>query len=144
MVTITPMSTVPAVEGTENLLVQLTEGLCQAYSTSATIQPSHVVNFSIGAATIEPVTDGDTTTYSAIVPVTVTGQITYVPKGCCPCKSVTRLFAESFTVGFTGLTAAPTTFNVTTGMSTSGPANVKSCNRAYGYNINTAITITAA
>jgi len=144
MITITPISTNPTTEGSEEMLVSLTEGLCQAYSTSATIQPSYVVNFTPGTATIEQVTVGTTTTYNAIVPITARGSITYLPKGNCPCNSVTKLFAETFNVGFTGLTTAPTAFTITTEMQTSGAANVKCCNRAYGYNINTAILITAS
>lgn len=57
---------------------------------------------------------------------------------------MTKLFAEQITVGFTGLTTSPTAFSVTTNMETTGPANIKSNNRAYGYNINTAITVTAS
>ena len=141
MITIVPIPSATASATTEQLLVQLTEGLCQAYSTSATIQPQSSVSFIVGTPTIEPVTVGDDTTYSAMLPIDVIGQITYIPRG--KQRAITKLFAETFTVGFTGLAAAPTAFNLTTGMQTKGPANVKNCNRAYGYNINTALTITA-
>lgn len=142
MITITPIPSASASASSEQLLIQLNEGLCQAYSTSATVQPQSSISFIVGDAKIETVKGTSSNTYNAMVPIDVIGQITYLPKG--KCKAITKLFAETFTVGFTGLTTAPTTFTITTGMQTTGPYNVKSCNRAYGYNINTAITITAS
>lgn len=142
MVTIVPIPSATASASSEQLLVQVTEGLCQAYSTSATIQPQSSLSFVVGTPSTESVTSGTTTTYNAIVPIDIIGQITYQAKNST--RVINKLFAETFTVGFTGLTAAPTTFTVTTGMQTTSPYNVKSCNRAYGYTINTAITITAA
>ena len=142
MVTITSIPSATAAAGTQQQLVQLVEPLCKPFNDSSTIQPISSVTFTVGAVQVEPVTSGSTTTYSAIVPINVTGYITYRPYG--KCGTVTKLFAEKFTVAFTGLTASPTTFTITTGMQTKGSANVKSCNKAYAYNINTAVTITAA
>lgn len=142
MVTITSILSATAAANTQQQLVQLVEQLCKPYNSSSTIQPVSSVTFTVGAVTVEPVTSGETTTYSAIVPINVTGYITYTPYG--KCNSITKLFAEKFTVAFTGLTANPTTFTITTGMQTKGSANVKRCNKAYAYNINTAVTITAA
>lgn len=141
MITILPIPSATASATTQRLLVQVNEVLCQAYSTSSSIQPQFSITFTPGTATIRNVA-GTTTTYDAIVPIVAKINITYVPKG--KCKAITKLFTEIFNVGFTGLATSPTSFTITTGIQTSGASNIKSCNRAYGYNINTAITITAA
>ena len=139
MITLLPIQVGEAAVDNQQLLVQLTEALCQAYSTSSSIQPQYQVTFTPGIVTTEQNSSGTSTTYDAILPITITWSITYVPKNGC--RAITKLFTETFTVGFTDLTTAPTSFAITTGMQTSGAANVKSCNKAYGYNINTAITI---
>lgn len=142
MVVITPIPSATASATSQQLLVQLTEGLCQAYSTSSVIQPNHTISFTIGKPTVKTVVGATANTYNAIVPITISGSITYLPKRGC--RALTKLFAEQITVGFTGLTTSPTAFSVTTNMETTGSANIKSNNRAYGYNINTAITVTAS
>ena len=139
MVVITPIPSATASPTSQQLLVQLTEGLCQAYSTSSVIQPNHTISFTIGKPTVKTVVGATANTYNAIVPITISGSITYLPKRGC--RALTKLFAEQITVG---LTTSPTAFSVTTNMETTGPANIKSNNRAYGYNINTAITVTAS
>lgn len=106
------------------------------------IQPQSSVTFTPGIATTKAITSGTTTTYSTILPILVTGSIVYQPKGTC--RAVTKLFNETFSVAFTGLTTAPTNFTITEGIQTKYPSNIKCCNRAYEYDINTAITITAA
>lgn len=142
MVTVTSIPVATASATVNQLLVQLKEPLCQAYNTAASIQPQSSVTFTAGTATTQAVTVGAATTYSSILPITVTGSIVYLPKGSC--RAVTKLFTETFSVAFTGLAAAPTNFTIATGIETTEPYNIKSCNRAYGYNINTAITVTAA
>lgn len=141
MITILPIPVATPAADQQQLLVQLKEALCQAYCTSSGIRPTFNVTFTPGIATTRTVS-GTTTTYDVILPITVTGTITYRPKNCC--NAVTRMFTETFNIGFTGLTTAPTTFTITTGLQTSSASNIKSCNRAYGYDINTAITVTAA
>lgn len=142
MITVTPIPAASASATTNQLLVQLTEQLCQPFNIASSIQPQSSVTFTAGTATTETVTVGSTTTYRSILPITVTGSIVYIPKGTC--RAVTKLFTEKMTVAFVGLSTAPTTFTITQLMQTKEPANVKCCNRAYAYNINTAISITAA
>lgn len=142
MITITPIPMATASASSISLLVQLKENLCQAYNINSSIQPQSSITFTAGKATTEPFPAGGTNVYNTMLPITVTGTITYVPKGTC--RAVTKLFTETFTVAFSGLTTSPTTFNIAVGQQTKEPANVKCCGRAYGYTINTAINVTAA
>lgn len=142
MITIVPIPVGTPSASSVSLLVQLKQNLCKAYNTSSSIQPQSNVAFTAGQATIQPVTVGGTTTYDAMLPITATYTITYVPKGCC--SAVTRLFAETFTVAFSGLTTSPTAFNITVGQQTKELSAIKRCGKTYGYTINTAINITAA
>lgn len=142
MITVTPISVASPSASSNSLLVQVKESLCQAFNVISSIQPQSNITFTAGTATTEAVTSGSTTTYRSILPITVTGSIVYQPKGTC--RTVTKLFTETFSVAFGGLSSAPTNFTITTGIQTREPANIKCCNRAYGYIINTAITITAS
>lgn len=125
-----------------SLLVQLKENLCQAFNTNSSVQPQSSVTFTAGTATTQAVPSGGTTVYNAMLPITATISITYQPKG--QCRAVTRLFTETFTVAFSGLTTSPTAFNIAVGQQTKEASNIKCCGRAYGYTINTAINVTAA
>lgn len=142
MITITSIPLGTASVSSMSLLVQLKENLCQAYSTNSSTQPQSDITFKAGTATTQAVTVGDTTVYNTMLPIIVTGTITYLPKGTC--RVVTKLFTETFTVAFSGLTTSPTTFTINVGQQTKEPSNIKCCGRAYGYTINTAINITAA
>lgn len=142
MITITPIPMGTASVSSISFLVQLKENLCQAYNINSSVQPQSNVTFTAGKATIQPFPTGGATVYNAMVPITATGTITYVPKGTC--RAVTKLFTETFTVAFSGLTTSPTSFNIAIGQQTKEPANIKCCGRAYGYTINTAINVTAA
>lgn len=142
MVTVTSIPVATASNTVNQLLVELREPLCQAMSASSMIQPQTSVTFTPGIATTRAITVDGTTTYSSILPILVTGSIVYQQKGTC--RAVTKLFNETFSVAFTELTTAPTNFTITEGIQTKYPSNIKCCNRAYEYDINTAITITAA
>lgn len=142
MITIIPIPMGTASVSSISLLVQLKENLCQAYNINSSIQPQSNITFTAGTATIQPYPTGGATVYNAMLPITVTGTITYIPKGTC--RTVTKLFTETFTVAFSGLPTSPTSFNIAVGQQTKEPANIKCCGRAYGYNINTSINITAA
>lgn len=142
MITITPIPMGTASVSSLSLLVQVKESLCQAFGANSKIQPQSSITFNAGTATTQAVVVGGATVYNAMLPITVVGSITYLPKGSC--RAVTKLFTETFTVAFSGLTTSPTTFTVNVGQQTKEPTNIKCCNRAYGYTINTAINITAA
>lgn len=100
------------------------------------------MTFTPGTATTRTVPGTSASTYDAIVPITVSGTITYQPKGRC--YAVTKMFSEIFTVAFVGLSSSPTRFTITQGLQTQYPSNIRCCNKAYEYDINTAVTITAA
>lgn len=142
MVTVTSIPAATASASRNLLLVQLREALCQAMSLNSTIQPQVNLTFTTGTPTTRAVPGTTASTYDAIVPVIVSGSIVYQPKGTC--RTVTKLFNETFSVAFVGLTTAPTTFTVDTGLQNRYPSNIKCCGRAYEYDINTAISITAA
>lgn len=142
MVTVTSIPAASASASTNLLLVQLREALCQAMSLNSTIQPQVSVTFTPGVATTRTVAGTSSSTYDAIVPITVSGSIVYQPKGTC--RAVTKLFNETFSVAFVGLSTSPTTFTITQGLQTKYPGNVKCRNRAYEYDINTAISIVAS
>lgn len=142
MITVTSIPVASASASSNSLLVQLKEALCQAMSLNTAILPQVNVTFTPGTATTRTVAGTSASTYDAIVPITVSGSITYQSKGrCC---AVTKLFSETFSVAFVGLSTAPTRFTITQGLQTVYPNNIKCCNRAYEYDINTAVTITAA
>lgn len=142
MVTVTTIPAASASATRNLLLVQLREALCQAMSLNSMIKPQVNVTFTAGTATTRTVPGTSASTYDAIVPIIVSGSIVYQPKGSC--RAVTKLFNEIFSVAFVGLSTAPTTFTIETGLQEMYPSNVKGCNRAYEYDINTAISITAA
>ena len=106
------------------------------------IKPQVNMTFTAGTATTRTVPGSTASTYDAIVPIIVSGSITYKAKGSC--RAVTKLFSETFSVAFVGLSTSPTTFTITQGLQTMYPDNIKCCNRAFEYDINTAISITAS
>lgn len=142
MVTVTSIPAASASASRNLLLVQLKEALCQAMSTNSLIKPQVSLTFTTGTATTRTVPGTSASTYDAIVPIIVSGSIVYQPKGSC--RAVTKLFNETFSVAFVGLSTAPTTFTIEQGLQNMYPDNIKCCGRAYAYDINTAISITAA
>lgn len=142
MITVTTIPVATASASTNRLLVELREALCQAMSINSLIQPQVSLTFTPGTATTRTVPGTSASTYDAILPIVVSGTIVYQPKGMC--RAVTKMFSETFSVAFVGLATSPTTFTITQGLQTMYPNKIKCCNRAYEYDINTAISIVAA
>lgn len=109
----------------------ITENLCQAFCTNASIQPIADVSYSVGSIQVANGT--------AFVTINASGSILYYPKGSNTTR--TKLFNESFVVAFVG-TGTPT-IALTQTPNVEGASNIKCCNRAYGYTITTNVTITA-
>lgn len=114
----------------------ITENLCQCYCLNADIQPTADVKYSVAS---QQVVNG--MTYLTIL---AKGSITYLPKnsGRCCCRPLTRMFAETFDVIFSGSrTAAPT---LTVGSTLDSAANVKCNGNVFAYNLLTPVTIAFA
>lgn len=118
---------------TQQLLVEVTESVCRPYCVLSNIQPTATVSFTKGTVT--------TINGLAVVPVTATVNVVTPNPSGCGCAH-TQLFAETFDVAFTATDA--NTITLTQGADTIVlPANVK-CNKAYGVNLTTSLSITIA
>lgn len=111
------------------------EKLCRKVCVNQSIQPSANVTY-----TIDSVTTIDTTTF---VRIKATGVLTYVPKGCNGCQTLTQSFTEYTTIIFsnTAATAAPT-ISLNQGTSRGYLANI-CCMAASNYEVATDVTVTA-
>lgn len=113
--------------------VRIEENLCQSFCLNNGVQPQGSVTFSVGDI---QVSDG-----VAFVTIVANGSISYQPNGCRPCCTKTKLFSESFVIGFAG--AGTPTIALTTGGQVQSAENVKCNNRAYGWSITSDLTIAA-
>lgn len=111
------------------------EKLCRKVCVNQSFQPTASVTYSI-----DSVTTIDTTTF---VRIKVSGILTYVPKGCNGCQTLTQSFTEYTTVIFSNsaATAAPTV-SLNQGTSRGYLANVY-CLAASNYEVATDVTVTA-
>ena len=111
------------------------EKLCRKVCVNQSIQPSANVTY-----TIDSVTTIDTTTF---VRIKATGVLTYVPKGCNGCQTLTQSFTEYTTIIFSNsaATAAPTV-SLNQGTSRGYLANI-CCMTASNYEVVTDVTVTA-
>ena len=111
------------------------EKLCRKVCVNQSIQPSANVTY-----TIDSITTIDTTTF---VRIKATGVLTYVPKGCNGCQTLTQSFTEYTTIIFSNsaATAAPTV-SLNQGTSRGYLANIY-CMSASNYEIATDVTVTA-
>ena len=111
------------------------EKLCRKVCVNQSIQPSANVTY-----TIDSITTIDTTTF---VRIKATGVLTYVPKGCNGCQTLTQSFTEYTTIIFSNsaATAAPTV-SLNQGTSRGYLANIY-CMSASNYEIATDVAVTA-
>ena len=111
------------------------EKLCRKVCVNQSIQPSASVTY-----TIDSITTIDTTTF---VRIKATGVLTYVPKGCNGCQTLTQSFTEYTTIIFSNsaATAAPTIL-LNQGTSRGYLANI-CCMTASNYEVATDVTVTA-
>ena len=111
------------------------EKLCRKVCVNQSIQPSANVTY-----TIDSVTTIDTTTF---VRIKATGVLTYVPKGCNGCQTLTQSFTEYTNIIFSNsaATAAPTV-SLNQGTSRGYLANI-CCMAASNYEVATDVTVTA-
>ena len=111
------------------------EKLCRKVCVNQSFQPTASVTYSI-----DSVTTIDTTTF---VRIKVSGILTYVPKGCNGCQTLTQSFTEYTTVIFSNsaATAAPNV-SLNQGTSRGYLANV-CCMTASNYEVATDVTVTA-
>lgn len=111
------------------------EKLCRKVCVNQSIQPTANVTY-----TIDSVTTIDTTTF---VRIKATGVLTYVPKGCNGCQTLTQSFTEYTTIIFSNsaATAAPTV-SLNQGTSRGYLANI-CCMTASNYEVATDVTVTA-
>ena len=117
----------------QQYMVRVEENLCQSFCLTNSVQPQGNITFSVGGINV---VDG-----TVFVTINVNGSIAYQPNGCNPCCTKTKLFSESFVVGFTG-TGTPT-IDLTVGGQSQSAENVKCNNRAYGWSITSDLTIAA-
>ena len=111
------------------------EKLCRKVCVNQSIQPSANVTY-----TIDSITTIDTTTF---VRIKATGVLTYVPKGCNGCQTLTQSFTEYTTIIFSNsaATAAPTV-SLNQGTSRGYLTNI-CCSTASNYEVATDVTVTA-
>lgn len=111
------------------------EKLCRKVCVNQSFQPTASVTYSI-----DSVTTIDTTTF---VRIKVSGILTYVPKGCNGCQTLTQSFTEYTTIIFSNsaATAAPSV-SLTQGTSRGYLASIY-CNTASNYEVATDVTVTA-
>lgn len=111
------------------------EKLCRKVCVNQSIQPSANVTY-----TIDSITTIDTTTF---VRIKATGVLTYVPKGCNGCQTLTQSFTEYTNIIFSNsaATAAPTV-SLNQGTSRGYLANI-CCMAASNYEVATDVTVTA-
>lgn len=111
------------------------EKLCRKVCVNQSIQPSSNVTY-----TIDSITTIGTTTF---VRIKATGVLTYVPKGCNGCQTLTQSFTEYTTIIFSNsaATAAPTV-SLNQGTSRGYLTNI-CCSTASNYEVATDVTVTA-
>ena len=111
------------------------EKLCRKVCVNQNIQPSMSITYSV-----EDTKTVGTTTF---VRLKATGVITYVPKGCNGCQTLTQSFTEYTTIIFSNsaATTAPTIL-LNQGTSHGYLTNV-CCLTANNYEIATDVTVTA-
>ena len=111
------------------------EKLCRKVCVNQSIQPSASVTY-----TIDSITTIDTTTF---VRIKATGVLTYVPKGCNGCQTLTQSFTEYTTIIFSNSAApAAPTILLNQGTSRGYLANI-CCMTASNYEVATDVTVTA-
>ena len=111
------------------------EKLCRKVCVNQSIQPTANVTY-----TIDSVATIGTTTF---VRIKAAGVLTYVPKGCNGCQTLTQSFTEYTTVIFSNsaATAAPTIL-LNQGTSRGYLASI-CCTTASNYEVATDVTVTA-
>lgn len=125
---------IPVATATEQeLLVEITEGVCKPFCAISGVTPAASVAFTQGAVRV---VDGN-----AIVPITAT--VTVVSPNCksCGCAE-TQVFTEQFSLAFTATATNAITLTPGTQVEVQ-PASVKCC-KARGVKITTTLTATIA
>lgn len=111
------------------------EKLCRKVCVNQSIQPTANVTY-----TIDSITTIETTTF---VRIKATGVLTYVPKGCNGCQTLTQSFTEYTTIIFSNSAATATpTVSLNQGTSRGYLANI-CCTTASNYEVATDVTVTA-
>jgi hypothetical protein len=132
MITITTVPAAAASAVTQRLAVRIGVGLNKPYCVGS-VEPVGNVSFGVGRVRV---VDG-----VAIATITARGTVVFQPSGSCKGGEV-KPFAEHFTVAF--VATGTNTITVAAGDDVVGdPYNVRCC-KAYGYAMNTTITVSIA
>lgn len=124
---------VPAATATSmTVAVQVTEQLCRPVNVGSKSTPIGTLSFTKG----EPKVNGTI----VIIPITVSGSIVYQPIGKCQAR--TKMFAETFSVGFTATDDNQITLTPS-GVVTGDYANIKCCH-ANAYSLYSSLGIAIA